>query len=181
MVRRHRSDKMEMAGFVKGCSNHKQDKSHCDHDARLASHRRLVPERRVSPTILVKPKDLDTQLLETPALALNNVRLELSHMGGYVKEMVAGLHPAVSNRAIDAVTHADENLASDVISMKENLRHVVDEIYQHQSRHLGEVGAEDIGTVRLEMELSERLQRLYTVARRLAKQVLPTEAALKAD
>jgi Na+/phosphate symporter len=84
-------------------------------------------------------------------------------------------------RAIDAVTQADENLAQEVISMKPNLRRVVDEIYQRQSQHLGEVGVEDIATVRLEMELSERLQRLYTVARRLAKQVLPTEVALKAD
>ena len=240
---------------------------------------RLVPERPVPPTLLVEPKYLDTQLLETPALALNNVRLELGHMGSYVKDMVAGLRPAVIHRdidtlqtimhaddkvdllqqaileylgkmrgqamseqeteifqrimnatmhletagdiveselvpllrrfidsklepssttremltslneiavsalerAIDAVTQADENLAQEVISMKPNLRRVVDEIYQRQSQHLGEVGVEDIATVRLEMELSERLQRLYTVARRLAKQVLPTEVALKAD
>jgi phosphate:Na+ symporter len=240
---------------------------------------RLVPERHVAPTILVEPKYLDTQLLETPALALNNVRLELGHMGGYVKDMIAGLRPAAINRdidalqaivqaddkvdllqqrileylskirgqamseqeaetyqrimnatmhletagdiveselvplltrfidgklepsstiremlsalseiavsalerAIDAVTQADENLAQDVIGMKANLRRIVDEIYLHQSQRLGEVGTEDIATVRLEMELSERLQRLYTVARRLAKQVLPTEVALKAD
>jgi phosphate:Na+ symporter len=100
------------------------------------------------------------------------------------REMLTSLNEiAVSalERAIDAVTQADENLAQEVISMKPNLRRVVDEIYQRQSQHLGEVGVEDIATVRLEMELSERLQRLYTVARRLAKQVLPTEVALKAD
>jgi phosphate:Na+ symporter len=241
--------------------------------------RRLVPERRVLSKVLVEPKYLDQQLLETPSLALNNVRLELGHMGGYVKDMVVGLRPAVINRdidalqaivstddkvdllqqhileylgrirgqamsdqeadtfqrlmnatahleaagdvveselvpllrrfietdlppsdttsemldslgeiaitaldlAIDAVTRSDENLAQEVIAMKGRLRLVVDQIYQQQSLHLGRVDAEHIATVRLEMELSERLQRLYTLAKRLAKVVLPHEVALKAD
>ncbi len=237
----------------------------------------LVPERRETDTVLVEAKYLDPQLLDTPALALNNVRLELGHMGSHVLEMVAGLRPALANRnlnalqmivsaddkvdvlqyrileylgkmrgkamsqqeadnfqrmmnatvhlesagdileselvpllrqaiendrqlspvmiemlnslgetstaalghAIDALTREDENLAQDVIGMKEQMRLAMDRIYQYQAQHLDTVGTEEIAIVRLQIEISERLKRLYTLARRIAKEVLPTEVALK--
>jgi phosphate:Na+ symporter len=237
----------------------------------------LVPERHEPETVLVEAKYLDPQLLDTPALALNNVRLELGHMGSHVLEMVAGLRPALANRdlnalqmivsaddkvdvlqyrileylgkmrgqamsqqeadnfqrmmnatvhlesagdileselvpllrraiendrqlspamiemlnslgetstaalghAIDALTRGDENLAQDVIGMKEQMRLAMDRIYQYQAQHLDTVGTEEIAIVRLQIEISERLKRLYTLARRIAKEVLPTEVALK--
>ncbi|MDH5500352.1 MAG: Na/Pi cotransporter family protein [Gammaproteobacteria bacterium] len=240
---------------------------------------RLVPERREPETVLVEAKFLDPQLLDTPALALNNVRMELGHMGGYVLEMIAGLRPALANRdldalqkivrtddkvdmlqqrvleylgkirgqamsqqeadtfqhmmnaavhlesagdiveselvpllrraveddrqlseamiemlnslgetsatalghAIDAITGGDENLAQDVISMKEQLRLAMDRIYQYQALHLDTVGTEEIAVVRLQIEISERLKRLYTVAKRIAREVLPAEVASKSD
>jgi phosphate:Na+ symporter len=245
--------------------------------ARLVT--RLVPERHEPDTVLVEARFLDPQLLDTPALALNNVRLELGHMGSYVLEMIAGLRPALANRnlnalqtivrtddkvdvlqqrileylgkmrgqamseqeadtfqrmmnaavhlesagdiveselvpllrraiendrqlsramiemlnalgeasatalghAVDAITRGDENLAQDVISMKEQLRLAMDRIYQYQSRHLDTVGTEEIAVVRLQIEISERLKRLYTIAKRIAKEVLPAEIASKRD
>jgi phosphate:Na+ symporter len=239
----------------------------------------LVPERRETDTVLVEAKYLDPQLLDTPALALNNVRMELGHMGSHVLEMVAGLRPALANRnlvalqtientddkvdilqhrifeylgkmrgqamsqqeadnfqrmmnaavhlesagdiveselvpllrraiendrqlspaiiemlnslgetsatalgnAIDAITRGDENLAQDVIGMKEQLRLAMDCIYQYQARNLDVVGTEEIAVVRLQIEISERLKRLYTIAKRIAKEVLPAEVALKSD
>ena len=238
---------------------------------------RLVPDRVEPPTVLVEPKFLDSQLLTTPALALNNARLELGHMGGYVMEMITGLVPALNNRdsaaleaivraddkvdvlqqrileylgkirgqamsdeeagifqrlmntcvylenagdiieselvpllrrlvesgrrpsstvsemlsslgetaatalgqAIEAVAGADESLARDVIAMKASQRQVVDQIYQHQARQLGQANADEITAVRMEMEILERLRRLYSLARRIAKEVLPPEIALK--
>jgi phosphate:Na+ symporter len=240
--------------------------------------RRLVPERVEPPTVLVEPKYLDAQLLTTPSLALNNVRLELGHMGGYVMAMIEGLGSALANRdaealqaivraddrvdvlhqrileylskirgqamsdaeaeefqrlmnatmylenagdiieselvpllrrmvesdhrpsstinemlgslgeaagaalgrAIDAVTHSDEGLAQAVISMKASQRQLVDRIYQHQARQLEQAGADGIAGVRMEMEILERLRRLYSLARRIAKEALPPEIALKA-
>ena len=241
--------------------------------------RRLVPERVEPPTVLVESKYLDAQLLTTPALALNNVRLELGHMGGYVMEMIGGLGPALTSRdtkalqaivrmddkvdvlqqrileylgkirgqamsdketelfqqlmnatvylenagdiveselvpllrrmvesgrrpsstliemlgvlseaaatalghAIEAVTRADERLAQDVIAMKASQRQLVDQIYQHQAQQLEQAGADEIAGVRMEMEILERLRRLYSLARRIAKEVLPPEVALKSE
>jgi phosphate:Na+ symporter len=217
-------------------------------------------------------------LLTTPSLALNNVRLELGHMGGYVMAMIEGLGSALANRdaealqaivraddrvdvlhqrileylskirgqamsdaeaeefqrlmnatmylenagdiieselvpllrrmvesdhrpsstinemlgslgeaagaalgrAIDAVTHSDEGLAQAVISMKASQRQLVDRIYQHQARQLEQAGADGIAGGRMEMEILERLRRLYSLARRIAKEALPPEIALKA-
>ena len=83
--------------------------------------------------------------------------------------------------AIDAVTRADERLAQDVIAMKASQRQLVDQIYQHQAQQLEQAGADEIAGVRMEMEILERLRRLYSLARRIAKEVLPPEVALKSE
>ena len=237
--------------------------------------RRLVPERHEAAAAMVEAKYLDPQLLGSPALALNNVRLEFGHMGGYVSGMVDALRPALMrrdsaalnailqtddkvdllqqqileylgripgqalseqeadtfqrlmnatlhlenagdivesglvpllrrlvdsglrpsatviemlatlgeiastalSRAIDAVTRDDASLAREVIAMKAKQREAVAQIYRHQAQHLDRVGGENINAVRLEMEISERLQRLYTLARRIAREALPPEVA----
>lgn len=49
---------------------------------------RLVPERPAPEPKRVEPKYLAPEYLQTPALALDRVRLELAHMGGLVVEML---------------------------------------------------------------------------------------------
>jgi len=55
----------------------------------------LVPDKPIQEAVLAEAKYLDEELLETPTLALDRVRLEFSHMGGYVKDMLAGIMPAI--------------------------------------------------------------------------------------
>ncbi len=61
----------------------------------------LVPDKPIEEIIVAEPKYLDEELLETPSLALGRVRLEISHIGDCVKEMLEGILPAIltSNRA----------------------------------------------------------------------------------
>ena len=55
---------------------------------------RLVPDRPLSEAEAVRPKYLDTELLSTPSLALDRVRLEILHVGDRVKEMMEAILPA---------------------------------------------------------------------------------------
>ena len=73
----------------------------------------LVPDRSLDEEATIRPKFLDDDLLETPALALEQVRLEIDHMGKQVKDMLARIMPAIltGNRAtLDEIRQADESV-----------------------------------------------------------------------
>ncbi|MHC4940934.1 MAG: Na/Pi cotransporter family protein [Planctomycetota bacterium] len=54
----------------------------------------LVPDRPLAEEEVVRAKYLDDELLSTPSLALDRVRLEILHMGDRVKEMLVAILPA---------------------------------------------------------------------------------------
>lgn len=79
--------------------------------ARVA--RKLVPEGAAAAPEAVKPLYLDPVFLGTPALALNQIRLELVHLGGLVEEMVEETPVAVfegSHEALDRVVKMDDDV-----------------------------------------------------------------------
>ena len=55
----------------------------------------MVPDKPVKELIIAQPKYLDEELLETPSLALDRVRLEIGHMGERITKMVELSLPAV--------------------------------------------------------------------------------------
>jgi phosphate:Na+ symporter len=55
----------------------------------------MVPDKPVEELIIAQPKYLDEELLETPSLALDRVRLEIGHMGERINKMVELILPAV--------------------------------------------------------------------------------------
>lgn len=55
----------------------------------------LVPERPADEGTVVRARYLDPELLTTPSLALDRVRLEILHMGERVTEMMRAVLPAV--------------------------------------------------------------------------------------
>ncbi|MDH3675041.1 MAG: Na/Pi cotransporter family protein, partial [Anaerolineae bacterium] len=58
--------------------------------------RRLIPVRPKAIPEVVQPKYLDDVLLDTPALALDRVRLELDHLGGNMLRMMRQAIPAAA-------------------------------------------------------------------------------------
>jgi phosphate:Na+ symporter len=57
--------------------------------------RRIVPERPHPGRPAIEPKYLDPACLETPALALDRIRMELGHLGQRVVRMIEAAVPAV--------------------------------------------------------------------------------------
>ncbi|RKY18691.1 MAG: Na/Pi cotransporter family protein [Planctomycetota bacterium] len=63
----------------------------------------MVPDRPLEQAQLVRAKYLDSELLSTPALALDRVRLELLHMGDQVQRMLQAILPALLTGEPDAL------------------------------------------------------------------------------
>lgn len=77
--------------------------------ARLAE--KLVPDRPMDEEAEVRAKYLDMELIRTPSLALDRVRLEILHLGDRVKEMLVAILPAVlsgSREELEAVAAKDD-------------------------------------------------------------------------
>jgi phosphate:Na+ symporter len=72
---------------------------------------RLVPEKIEKEKAIVKAKFLDDELLETPALALDRVRMELGHLAEITETMLTKIQSAFQNRnheQLDKVAKLDD-------------------------------------------------------------------------
>ena len=79
---------------------------------------------------------------------------------------------------IRAVRESDEKAAEDVISRKADIGRLAAEFLDHQARRIG--SGDQLELVRLEIGLLEKLRRVYTLSKRVAKEMVPEEVASKA-
>ncbi len=87
----------------------------------------LVPDKPLVEMPITKPRYLDEELLETPSLALDMVRLEISRTGGQVEKMLQEILPAIMN--------GDKPMLSQIREMDEK----VDVLHQHIVSYLGKL------------------------------------------
>lgn len=74
---------------------------------------RFVPDRPIEDEAVVRAKYLDQELISTPSLALDRVRLEILHMGDKVKAMLVAILPAVlsgSNEELEEIVKMDDSV-----------------------------------------------------------------------
>lgn len=239
----------------------------------------LIKDRPADERALIQPKYLDEEILSTPSLALERVRMELGHLGEIVKEMLSLLPEAVERRDTQALTHIaqmddqvdlleseivgylgkiqqgslseseskvyldlmsatsnlesigdvietdiiglanqiidqnvkvsetmwlmlselgqvvtkgleftieavrddNQNIAQEVVALKEEVDRRIADALAHQARKLSEEDRSRITIFRLEMELLEALKRVHTLSKRIARSVLPEEIAAKVE
>ncbi|NOR40330.1 MAG: Na/Pi cotransporter family protein [Gammaproteobacteria bacterium] len=237
---------------------------------------RLIPEKVEVEKEIIRPKFLDDTLIETPALALQRVQLEIAHMGEIVYRMFSDLREAMLKRertkleevqkmddqidvlegeifrylgevsarslteqesadvalamkvadefesvgdviesnltslgymvldeniqpsdamrylfdqlgdkisaAIDAtvrgVRDADQRAAGEVLTMKADIDHLINQALELQSSALAEVGPDQIKVIRMEMTAVENLKRIYTYLKRIAREIVPAEVGV---
>ena len=92
----------------------------------------LFPARLADPAAPVQPQYLDEHLLETPALALDRVRLELGRLGQYTLDMV--------HQAMPTVFHGDPIALQTLAQMDEP----VDVLYGHIVLYLRALSKENM-------------------------------------
>jgi phosphate:Na+ symporter len=239
---------------------------------------RLVPDKAPEEKIIVKPKYLDSGVLEMPSIALERVRFEIGHMGEIIGHMMHGVQKAWQERdraALDAVLRmddkvdilheaileylgeirretltdrqsrefqalmgatvnlegladvieseliglgkqvieqdlrvdettrilfvelagkvteaveqviksireTDEQAAEEVIRVKDDVRRLAEEALARQSERIGAAEPRNIELIRLEFEVLDNLRRIYTLAKRIARDFVPEEVAEKA-
>jgi len=67
--------------------------------ARLAE--RLVPDKVVEEKIIIEPRFLDNDILNVPALALEQTRYEIGHMGEIIRQMFTDVRLAMNEKSIN--------------------------------------------------------------------------------
>jgi phosphate:Na+ symporter len=233
----------------------------------------LIPDKPLVEELIIRPKYLDEELLDTPSLALGRVRLEIGHVGSRVIEMLERILPAIltGNRmslqtvtridddvdilhghivtylgrisqkalteeqtrelvhlmdatnnlenigdivetdlaslgyqriqqgvsisvatqdmlkklhnsvmatvelAIDAVTENDRHAAQEIIAMKSDIARLTDSAAMHETRRLVAKEPNRLAAYTVEMDVIEKLKRIYYHAKRMAKAVVPEE------
>jgi phosphate:Na+ symporter len=233
----------------------------------------LVPDRPLPELMIAKPKYLDEELLTTPSLALDRVRLEAGHMGERVNKMLEKIMPAIvsgdseslkeiakiddevdmlykhiieylghisrkqlsehqtrelvdlmeavndlenigdviekemvylgnqridkgvsisdmtqevlhrlhvivsttAELSMDAVMRGDQRAAQEVIAMKDDIARLIDSATMHQAKRLVAEEPNRLEAYTIEMDLIEKLKRIYYFSKRMAKTVVPEE------
>ncbi|MGB7932024.1 MAG: Na/Pi cotransporter family protein [Gammaproteobacteria bacterium] len=233
----------------------------------------LIPDKPLPEELIIRPKYLDEELLDTPSLALGRVRLEIGHVGSRVIEMLERIMPAIlagdrmalkvvaridddvdilhghivtylgrisqkalteeqtrelvhlmdaannlenigdivetdlaylGNQriqqgvsisvatqdvlkklhhsvmstvelAIDAVTENDQHAAQEIIAMKTDIARLTDSAAMHETRRLVAEEPNRLAAYTVEMDVIEKLKRIYYHAKRIAKDVQPEE------
>ena len=93
---------------------------------------RLIPEKPTKVTILVEPRFLDEDVVNVPAMALQQVRSELGHMGEIIIEMFSTLRAAVGT--------GSKSRCDSIVKM----RHKVDILHDAILEYLSEIRQEPL-------------------------------------
>lgn len=97
-----------------------------------------------------------------------------------MRQMLVGLFTTV-DQALKASIHAvrdnNQRAAQEVVSLKEEVNRQVKEALAHQAGKLAEDEPTRLALFRMEMDTVDNLKRIHTLAKRIARQVLPPELA----
>ena len=96
-----------------------------------------------------------------------------------LQKFAARVHQAVED-TIRAIRESDQTAAEAVIALKDDIRLLAAEALQLQSERIGVQETRHLELVRMELELLDNLRRIYTLAKRVAKEFVPEEVASKA-
>jgi phosphate:Na+ symporter len=93
-----------------------------------------------------------------------------------LREMYVNLFGAIVKAveaAIQAVEKADQQSAQDVLAVKDDIHRLVDQALHHQVGELTAAEPTSLATFRLEMEVVDKLKRIYALTKRVARGALP--------
>jgi phosphate:Na+ symporter len=235
----------------------------------------MWPDKPVEPKkVIIEPEFLSDELLETPSLALERVRMEIGHMGAITRDMLVKIREAFTTQdrhafeevekmddqidllreyiihylgeireqdlseeqesefvsllsvtedlesladvietdlvtlgrgslqteeikhsetiralmrqlhaqlltalqtAVEAIAENDPRKAQDVLAIKGDIQQAIDEALKHQATSMVPRDTARLAGLRIEMEVLDKLERIYRLCRRIAKAALPTE------
>ena len=148
----------------------------------LISRKALTEEQtRVLVNLMAAANDLENigDIIETDMVHLGNERIEKEvSISSETQHVLHRLHEIVSTTAelaIDAVMERDERAAQEVIAMKGDINRLMDSAAMHEARRLVAEEPNRLAAYTLEIDVIEKLKRIYYFAKRMAKAVMPEE------
>jgi phosphate:Na+ symporter len=91
-----------------------------------------------------------------------------------LNDLFEGVYRALE-KAICAIRNSDEMAAQEVIAMKEEINHSTQAALERQARSLAESGEARLDTLNAEFELTDKLNRIYSLSKRIARLLVPKE------
>ena len=146
------------------------------------SQKALTEEQtRVLVNLMAATNDLENigDIIETDLVYLGNEGIdEQVSISEETRELLRKLHHVVSTTAelaIDAVMENDERAAQEVIAMKADINRLMDSAAMHESKRLVAKEPNRLAAYTLEIDIIEKLKRIYYFSKRMAKAVMPEE------
>jgi len=146
----------------------------------LISRKALTEEQtRVLVNLMAAANDLENigDIIETDMVHLGNERIEKEvRISSETQHVLHRLHEIVSTTtelAIDAVMEDDERSAQEVIAMKGDINRLMDSAAMHEAKRLVAEEPNRLAAYTLEIDVIEKLKRIYYFAKRIAKAVMP--------
>ncbi len=65
---------------------------------------KIIPDRAIEEMVIIRPRYLDDELIQVPAMALERARMELGHMGELAEEMLARVKSALVARDLSELS-----------------------------------------------------------------------------
>ncbi len=115
-------------------------------------------------------------IVETNLVVLGNQRISSGvSISETTKEVITGFHKVVSRSvksAVQAVSQNNKDVAQTVIGMKDEIADLADSAALHQAQRLVADEPNRIPAYTIEMDIIEKLKRIYYFAKRMAKTVM---------
>lgn len=99
-----------------------------------------------------------------------------------VREMMKELHAQLVEAlqaAIAAIEENDPRKAQDVLGIKDTIEQAIELALRHQATRLVPEDTAQLTGIRFEMEVLDKLERIYRLTRRIAKAALPDEVLIE--
>ena len=146
------------------------------------SQKTLTEEQtRVLVNLMAASNDLENigDIIETDLVYLGNQRIEAQvSISDETREILHKLHnvvTATTELAVDAVMEDDRRAALEVIAMKADINRLMESAAMHESKRLVAEEPNRLAAYTLEMDIIEKLKRIYYFAKRMAKTVVHEE------
>ena len=146
------------------------------------SQKSLTEEQtRVLVNLMAATNDLENigDIIETDLVYLGNEGIDAQvSISEETRELLRKLHFIVSTTAelaMDAVMENDERAAQEVIAMKADIGRLMDSAAMHESKRLVAEEPNRLAAYTLEIDIIEKLKRIYYFSKRMAKAVVPEE------
>ena len=123
-------------------------------------------------------------IMETDLVVLGQKRIDEGvSISQETRKVLTELHTEVAKSvsdAIEALANEDEPLAQSVIASKLDINRLADAAERHLANRLIAEEPGRLQTYAIEVEMIEKLKRIYYFAKRVAKAVVPSEVIARA-